>query len=356
MYLNSTLPYIPTAEEAIRQFTARYRSIEAKSPSPLPSLERLRRLEVARVRGTSSWLINLFRGIAYNMPFINDLHPFYRELVGLMINIDEYRHAVGKLVNSSVAIGSISRDALRVIRAAGDRDEIVKARRMFISRIIDLINDLGPELRTLKETSIKLSKIPSINVEKPTVVVAGMPNTGKSSFVACVSTKKPEVADYPFTTRQLIIGHVKVYGMYAVQVIDTPGLLDRPLSERNKIELQAILALRHLSDVVVFMLDPTLHGGYELKPQLNLLMEVKQSFKANIIVAINKVDIATGDEVKRTVDAVSSLNLPYRLISALRCEGTGELVSELVNGPLRGKLESYLRAAHERAVRSGLGE
>lgn len=350
MNFKSTLPYIPSAEEAVRQFINRYKAIEARSPTSLPGVERLRRLESARVKGTSGWLLSMFKGIAYNMPFINDLHPFYRELIGIIISIDEYKHSLGKLTNSSRAINSISRDALRMIKAAQDKDEIIKARRMYVSRIIDLINDLGPELRTLKEAAIKMSRLPSISVEKPTIVVSGMPNTGKSSLVACVSTKKPEIADYPFTTKQIIIGHVKVYGIYAVQVIDTPGLLDRPLSERNKIELQAILALRHLADSIVFMVDPTQHSGYTLNQQLNLLKEVSQSFKANVVVAINKVDLASEEEVKTVEDTLRSLGFPYRLTSALKCTGTRELVDELINGPLRSKLIDYLRITHERAL------
>ncbi len=351
-YVNfkSTLPYIPNSEEAIRQFISKYKSIEAKSPTSLPGIERLRRLESARVKGTSSWLLNLIKNIVYNMPFMNDLHPFYRELIDVIINVNEYKHSLGKLINSSRAISSISRDALRMIKVAQDKDEIIKARKMYLSRIIDLINDLEPELASLKEAAIKMSKLPSISVEKPTIVVSGMPNTGKSSLVACVSTKKPEIADYPFTTKQIIIGHVKVYGMYAVQVIDTPGLLDRPLSERNKIELQAILALRHLADSIVFMIDPTPHSGYTLNQQLNLLKEISQSFKANIIAVINKVDLATDDEIKNAEESLRSLGYSYRLTSALKCSGTRELIDELINGPLKDKLITYLRVTHERAL------
>ncbi|WP_291765662.1 NOG1 family protein [Caldivirga sp. UBA161] len=350
MNFKSTLPYIPNAEEVVRQLISKYKSIEAKSPTSLPGVERLRRLEVARVKGTSGWLLNLFRNIAFNMPFMNDLHPFYRELISIIINIDDYKHSLGKLINSSKAVGSISRDAVRMIKNAQDKDEIVKARKMYLSRVIDLINDLEPELRALKEAAIKISRLPSVSVEKPTIVISGMPNTGKSSLVACVSTKKPEIADYPFTTKQIIIGHVKVYGMYAVQVIDTPGLLDRPLSERNKIELQAILALRHLADSIVFMIDPTQHSGYTLNQQLSLLKEVGQSFKANIIVAINKVDLATEEEVRAVEDSLRSLGYSYRLTSALKCTGTRELIDELINGPLRDKLITYLRVTHERAL------
>ena len=40
-------------------------------------------------------------------------------------------------------------------------------------------------------------------------MLLGMPNVGKSSIVTAVSTAAPEINDYPFTTRQLKMGHVE---------------------------------------------------------------------------------------------------------------------------------------------------
>ena len=110
-----------------------------------------------------------------------------------------------------------------------------------------------------------------------TLVVAGFPNVGKSSLIRRISTAKPAVAPYPFTTKGILIGHVQV-ARRTYQVVDTPGLLDRPLEERNPIEVQAILALKHLGDAIVFLVDPTGHCGYPLERQEKLLAEVKREF------------------------------------------------------------------------------
>jgi nucleolar GTP-binding protein len=47
-----------------------------------------------------------------------------------------------------------------------------------------------------------------------------------------------DVQPYAFTTKSLFVGHM-VYRYLRWQVIDTPGILDRPLEERNTIEMQA---------------------------------------------------------------------------------------------------------------------
>ncbi|GCA65357.1 hypothetical protein KIPB_016930, partial [Kipferlia bialata] len=70
-----------------------------------------------------------------------------------------------------------------------------------------------------------------------------------------------EVQPYAFTTRSLFVGHMN-FRLLRWQVIDTPGLLDRPLEQRNAIELQAITALMHLQSAGLFLLDPSEQCGY----------------------------------------------------------------------------------------------
>ena len=82
------------------------------------------------------------------------------------------------------------------------------------------------------------------------------------------------------------------------QIIDTPGLLDRPLSERNNIEKQAIAALRHLADLVVFIFDPTGTSGYQMDEQTLMLENIQKLFNdVTFLIVENKVDIKnTGSE------------------------------------------------------------
>ena len=52
-----------------------------------------------------------------------------------------------------------------------------------------------------------------------------------------VTRAEVEVQPYAFTTKSLFVGHMD-YRYLRWQVIDTPGILDRPLEERNTIEMQ----------------------------------------------------------------------------------------------------------------------
>ncbi|MDD1766957.1 MAG: GTP-binding protein, partial [Methanomassiliicoccales archaeon] len=88
--------------------------------------------------------------------------------------------------------------------------------------------------------------------------------------------------------------------------------------ERNRIELQAILALKYLADVIVFILDPSESSGYRMEDQLALLDSVKKGFEGLPIIEVeNKVDM-----VKMHSDRLK--------ISALTGEGVQDLISRVI--------------------------
>ncbi len=317
---------IPSSKELIKAFMDRYKTAEARYRRR--GVEAMRNLEAVRIKKSSDYVARKLREAATSMPFLNDLHEFHKELLLLNISEAEYRRATSKVFNASRAVKSIRREALMMIKGAAGKGDVIKARRRFMARMVDLLSDLSQELDELRMLGPNIRHMPSIDVGLPTIVVAGMPNTGKSSFVACVSTAKPEIADYPFTTKKIIVGHVKLFGDFAVQVLDTPGLLDRPLSERNKIELQTVLALRHLAHVIIMIIDPTPHSGNSLEEQLRLLEEIRGAFKSPVMVVLNKVDIAAGDEVERAEAALGGT--PYKAAAA-KCLGTNDVIRDAID-------------------------
>jgi len=123
-----------------------------------------------------------------------------------------------------------------------------------------------------------------------TIVIAGYPNVGKSSFIRRVSSAAPEVAAYPFTTKGIIVGH-RDLPRERIQFVDTPGILDRPAEERNQIERQALSAMMNVADVVLFILDPSEHCGYPMEVQLHLRDEVAGMVDVPLVVVTNKSDL-----------------------------------------------------------------
>ena len=114
---------------------------------------------------------------------------------------------------------------------------------------------------------------------------------GKSALITALSSGEPQVATYPFTTKQLHLGHF-IHRRRVYQMVDTPGLLDRPMEERNQIEMQAIAALEHLGDVIVFLIDHSGDSTTSVSEQENLLEDIRGLIsERQILVASSKSDL-----------------------------------------------------------------
>jgi nucleolar GTP-binding protein len=77
------------------------------------------------------------------------------------------------------------------------------------------------------------------------------------------------VQPYAFTTKSLYVGHTD-YKYLRWQVVDTPGILDHALEERNTIEMQAITAMAHLRAAILYIMDVSEQCGYSIEEQVRL--------------------------------------------------------------------------------------
>jgi len=180
-----------------------------------------------------------------------------------------------------------------------------KEKRAAYGRMTSLVKQIAPELEVLAGAAATLRRIPAIDPELPTIVIAGAPNVGKSALVRKMSSGKPRVAAYPFTTKALSVGHFDL-GVQRFQVIDTPGLLDRAEEKRNPIERQAAAALRQLAHVVVFLTDPTEACGTLMAAQEQLLAHIREEFpRAPLLEVENKADLLKTGSGRRKVSAVT---------------------------------------------------
>lgn len=263
--------------------------------------------EAAFVGTAGGVLATALSSIVRRFPTFEKLPEFYRDLVDAVAGVDRLRISLSRVEWASKQIRRISREYMRGPRGAEEM-------RSALGRMASVLRSIDEDLVFLNEASARLREIPGIDPSIPTIVIAGYPNVGKSSFLAMVSRARPEIASYPFTTQGLIVGHI-TRNNQRYQIVDTPGLLDRPLSERNEIERQAIAAMRHLRGVVLFLIDPTGHCGYPLDAQLRLLEEIRSWLELPVVVAYNKSDIPsehppdgisistlTGDGVPETLD------------------------------------------------------
>jgi len=268
------LPTVPTSKELLdKSFRRASRATDNES----------------MVQNAGNILSDNLSNLIRKFPSFDNLPPFYREMADIIVGVDRIRISLSRLRWASRQIRLITREFVGKIKRSRGLDTTPDRKSAF-GRFSSVIRAIEKDLLFLNEARNLLRKMPTIDPAVPTILIAGYPNVGKSSFIVRITGAKPEIASYPFTTRGIFVGHF-YRGEQKYQVVDTPGLLDRPMGERNEIERQTVAALSHLQGVVLYILDPSEHCGYPLDSQLSLAEDVKNWINLPILVVANKADI-----------------------------------------------------------------
>ncbi len=282
------IPTILYADELLDKAHNRAEKVasELRKTTRGQSLYKSRIIEEQKIRMASSVVSEYLTNVVKKTPSIDSLDPFYRELLEILIDTDDFKKSLGALnwaSDFSKKLGSIY--GRKVHKAPNARYTSI-VRKQFNGRLASVVKQIYPNLACIAVAREKLKNLPTVK-DMPTVVIAGYPNVGKSTLLRKLTNAEPEINAYPFTTKGLNVG----YSEYGIQFVDTPGVLDRPIYQRNDIELHAVVALNYLADLIVYVIDPTEYCGYTVEEQIKLVNEVDKLFNVPTIVVINKIDI-----------------------------------------------------------------
>ncbi len=307
------IPTVLSAEEILDKAFKKASKVDYHGRTRLDSV---REINIGKLKSVSDVIVSTMGRYVKAFPSIDRQSPFYSELIDVTIGRDRLKKSLGAMDWCRGNVSRVAKDARREIVAASTISRIDQVRRGAYGRISSLVKQVDKELTFLAKARNTMRKFPAVNPDDMTIVVAGAPNVGKSALVARISTAKPRVAVYPFTTQEISVGTFeKKYVRY--QVIDTPGLLDRELSERNPMELRAILALRHLADLILFIFDPTETCGYPISQQEHMLETIRSEFTGVPVVEVEsksdllktrsdrpRISAETGAGVQKLVDGI----------------------------------------------------
>ncbi len=290
-----------------------------------------RKREAERIKILSTALSRYLRIAVRIGEAYEGAEEFYRRL-GDLISPNGVIEATVRLRGSLKVLDALRDKYLRRLKKRVTAKKASQIRREAYGRMVSVLKRRRKEIELLRSLWEKMRKLPSIDSRTPTVVVAGAPNVGKSSLVVAISTARLDVAAYPFTTKEISVGHIR-RGMETVQVIDTPGLLDRPMKERNVVEQKAILCLEHIAHQILYLFDPSPEKYYSLNEQLNIYLEIKSSFEIPVVPIINKIDLAIDD----TDEMEAELGEKCFKISSVRGDGIMELINWIFQAIESGK-------------------
>jgi GTP-binding protein len=164
--------------------------------------------------------------------------------------------------------------------------------------------------------------------------LVGFPNVGKSTLISKISSARPVIADYPFTTLVPHLGVVDASSERSFVVADIPGLIEgahegHGLGDRF---------LKHIerTKVLVHIVDLSPYTGRDPVRDFRVVLRELAAYNPDLarrpqILVANKADLLTDD--RRKLTALKRLavrrKLPFYVVSALKGEGLKELVSAM---------------------------
>ena len=164
------------------------------------------------------------------------------------------------------------------------------------------------------------------------VGLVGYPNVGKSTLISVVSAAKPKIANYHFTTLTPVLGVVRVDEEKSFVMADIPGLIE---GAGDGVGLGHEF-LRHVERcrLIVHVVDVSGIEGRDPKEDFEVINAELAKFNEELaerpqIVAANKADMATDEQIESFRSYIEEKGIPFFLISAATTQGTAELMNKV---------------------------
>ncbi len=225
-------------------------------------------------------------------------------------------------IDRSVVLGDLVKNEQRIVVAQGGQGGLGNSRFKSSIRRRPRFAQKG-EPGEEKRLYLSLKIIADVGL-------VGYPNVGKSTLLSRISSAKPKIADYPFTTLNPHLGVVKVDEIKSFVVADIPGLIEGAhrgtgLGDKFLKHIERTKVILHLIDGSDIKRESPLHHFRVINQELNNFS--KELAKKPQIIAINKCDLPSTQEnldlLKKTFIKEGYQVFP---ISALAGEGVNTLI------------------------------
>ncbi|ESR58730.1 p-loop containing nucleoside triphosphate hydrolases superfamily protein [Citrus sinensis] len=305
-----------------------------KLPMVMPSVDILSSA-LKKAKRVSATKVPL-RDYVANFPNRKCLHPYERSLTELTLGDGNYEKVLKNVDALRKKVVSAGKEHASLCAKSLSKREAEERLSEGLQRLEEVFNREGKAVDDLLNIAKTLRAMPVVDLETPTLCLVGAPNVGKSSLVRVISTGKPEVCNYPFTTRGILMGHINL-GYQNFQITDTPGLLQRRDEDRNNLEKLTLAVLTHLPTAILFVHDLSGECGTSPSDQFTIYKEIKERFSDHIwLDVVSKCDLLQTSPVAYVTEDEDSEHLEmasYRKmgpdgairVSVMNEEGLNEL-------------------------------
>jgi len=339
---------VPTAADFIDIILSK---TQRKTPTVVHKqykISRIRGFYMRKVKFAQQSFHDKLSTILTDFPKLEDIHPFYADLMNVLYDKDHYKLALGQINIALHLIDNVSKDYVRLLKYGDSLYRCKQLKRAALGRMATIMKRQAQSLQYLEQVRQHLSRLPSIDPNTRTLLICGFPNVGKSSFINKITRADVEVQPYAFTTKSLFVGHTD-HKFVRWQVVDTPGILDHPLENRNTIEMQAIAALAHLKAAILYVMDISEQCGHTIGQQVALFESIKPLFANKpLLVVLNKIDVTRLEELapeqKELIQQFVSDDIPVLEMSTHSDEGVMNVKTEACERLLAHRIEVKMKS------------
>jgi len=269
------------------------------------NLQRSKFIELSKLESMEAEISSQLLAVLKSFPSIDNMSEFYRELIDVTLDTGHLKKSLASLQWCSQKNKDFLKMYKKKIKNSTEIPKINQYRREFYGRIGSTLKQIGKNLQFLEFSRKTMLDYPSIKTSLTTIAIAGFPNVGKSTLLSKLTTAKPKIAAYAFTTQGVNLGYGEFNGE-KIQFLDIPGTLAR-FEKQNVIEKIATLAVKYVAEAIIYVFDLT--ETYPVEQQIKLYENLRKS-RRPMIIYLSKTDIIDKeivDEFKKKYKALTSI-------------------------------------------------
>lgn len=254
------------------------------------SIQRIRNFYIRKLKFFEQNFKFLIDKILKNFPLIDQLHPFFCDLLNAFFNRNNYKISLNSLYRSKIHVSVLVSNHIKLLKHANSLYNCKQIKKAGFGTICKKIKKINKSLIYLEKIRCHIKKLPQLDPHRKIVLLVGLSGVGKSCCMNKLTKTNTLVKNKKNTTKFLTLGHV-TNKFFKWQVIDSPGISKSDLKTLNLTEMQSLIAIANLNFRLIYFLDFK-KKKTSIKKQIRVFMELRKLHKKKEkIFVLNKSDL-----------------------------------------------------------------